>query len=131
MFTGYPEVVIDAETQLENGVVKKRSPKSNYSNGLLGTIFPCSGCSKKLKQSEGDKQENNETKDKLLIDSSPSPSKDENLCGGKNINLQPHEAGAIYRERPSPSAPVIDETGNLHVVVSLPRAMSFPIQASS
>ncbi|XP_021369911.1 uncharacterized protein LOC110460945 isoform X8 [Mizuhopecten yessoensis] len=127
--TGYPEVVIDAEAQLENGVVKKRKPNSKYSNGILSTLFPCSSCGNHRQHGNANKQENNETKDKLLNLES-SPSKEENMCG-KDVDLQPHDAGAIYRERPSPSAPVIDEAGHVHVVVPFNRAMSFPIQASS
>ncbi|XP_069118869.1 uncharacterized protein [Argopecten irradians] len=135
---GYPEVVIDAEAQLENGVVKKRKPKSSYGSGFFTALFPCSSCSKHKDRGGVNKQENNETKDKLLNLES-SPSKEESMCGGgiggggggKDVDLQPQEAGAIYRERPSPSAPVIDEAGHVQVVVPFNRAMSFPIQASS
>jgi len=126
----YPEVVIDAETQLQNGVVKKRQPKPTMGQAFVNAVFPCSSCAKKQKHSEIEKQENNETKDKLLKLDRQSKEEEAEMCS-KEAELSSQEAGAIYRDRPSPSAPVIDETGNVHVIIPYNRAISYPIQVSS
>lgn len=122
-FTGYPEVVLDAEEQLENGVVRKRSSKLNFFERTFG-IYP--SCKNKRNNDDVDKQENPETKDKLLALEIQSREAEPELG-----NLTPQEAGVIFRDRPSPSAPVIDEFGNVQSDVAFHRTLSSPVQCSS
>ncbi|KAJ8321047.1 hypothetical protein KUTeg_002634 [Tegillarca granosa] len=120
---GYPEVVLDAEGQLENGVVRKRSSNLNFFERNFGT-FPL--CKKKRNNDDVEKQENRETKDKLLALEIQSREPEQEIG-----NLTPQEAGVIFRDRPSPSAPVIDEFGNVHTDVGFHRTLSSPVQCSS
>ena len=54
------------------------------------------------------------------------------MCAKELEAMTPQEAGAVFRDHPSPSAPIIDDhTGNLHIIVPMNRAMSFPVEASS
>nr|XP_011416308.2 tumor necrosis factor receptor superfamily member 16 isoform X4 [Crassostrea gigas] len=130
---GYPEVVMDAEVKLDNGIVKKRSHQITFEEYLKETLCCCS--SKRKRYTE--KGEPAETQDSLL---SPQEVKarEAEVTDKERLNepddvppLSPSEAGAIYRERPSPSAPVIDDVGNVHVIIPMNRAYSFPVQASS
>ncbi|XP_062597285.1 uncharacterized protein LOC134258736 isoform X4 [Saccostrea cucullata] len=127
---GYPEVVMDAEVKLDNGIVKKRSQKITFKEYLKETLCCCP--SKRKRYTE--KDEPKETQDSLL----DAKTKEAEVCEKEKMEesddvlpMSPSEAGAIYRERPSPSAPVIDDAGNVHVIIPMNRAYSFPVQASS
>ncbi|XP_048751025.1 uncharacterized protein LOC125662722 isoform X3 [Ostrea edulis] len=129
---GYPEVVMDAEVKLDNGIVKKRSDKITFKEYLHETLC----CSSKRKRYV-EKDEPMETQDSLLSPQD-AKAKEAEVNEKDKISepddvppLSPSEAGAIYRERPSPSAPVIDDAGNVHVIIPMNRAYSFPVQASS
>lgn len=124
---------MDAEVKLDNGIVKKRSHQITFEEYLKETLCCCS--SKRKRYTE--KGEPAETQDSLL---SPQEVKarEAEVSDKERLNepddvppLSPSEAGAIYRERPSPSAPVIDDVGNVHVIIPMNRAYSFPVQASS
>lgn len=124
---------MDAEVKLDNGIVKKRSHQITFEEYLKETLCCCS--SKRKRYTE--KGEPTETQDSLL---SPQEVKarEAEVSDKEKLNepddvppLSPSEAGAIYRERPSPSAPVIDDVGNVHVIIPMNRAYSFPVQASS
>lgn len=129
----YPEVVIDAETQLENGVVSRRSKRQDE-EGIVDILFPC--CSA---QNNDDSEENEQVK--FMLDDSkeggahPQTLEFEPHEKGNSSNdggaMTPQEAGDVYRERPTPSAPVLDETGNIHIIIPMNRSVSYPVQASS
>nr|XP_022340513.1 uncharacterized protein LOC111135083 isoform X9 [Crassostrea virginica] len=133
---GYPEVVMDAEVKLDNGIVKKNSHQITFKEYLKETLCCC--CSSKRKK-YAEKGEPMETQDSLLSPQEVKAKEAEAEVVDKEkldepddvAPLSPSEAGAIYRERPSPSAPVIDDAGNVHVIIPMNRAYSFPVQASS
>ena len=131
----YPEVVIDAETQLENGVVSRRSKRQNE-EGILDILFPC--CSAQS-SSTNDCEETEQVKfmldDSKEAASTPKTLEFEPNEKGNNSNdngaMTPQEAGNVYRDHPVPSAPVLDETGNIHIIIPMNRSVSYPVQASS
>lgn len=125
-------MVIDAETQLENGVVSRRSKRQDE-EGVMDILFPC--CS-----AHNDETEENEQVKFMLDDSKDAGSPPQTLEfepheKGNSSNdggaLTPQEAGEVFRERPTPSAPVLDETGNIHIIIPMNRSTSYPVQASS
>ncbi|KAK3105348.1 hypothetical protein FSP39_023184 [Pinctada imbricata] len=148
----YPEVVMDAESKLITPVNQKQE-NITFCHYVNATLCPCAN--KKSKTYMKEKEENNETKDSLLLSDAKAKeagfdnddNDNSNNFGGdiktipegdgmktipeESHEMSPSEAGAIYRERPCPSAPVIDDCGNVHVVIPMPRTMSVPVQASS
>lgn len=131
----YPEVVIDAETQLENGVVSRRSKRQNK-EGILDILFPC--CSAQS-SSTNDCEETEQVKfmldDSKEAASAPKTLEFEPNEKGNNSNdngaMTPQEAGNVYRDHPVPSAPVLDGTGNIQISIPMNRSVSYPVQASS
>ncbi|XP_052083299.1 uncharacterized protein LOC127720635 isoform X5 [Mytilus californianus] len=132
----YPEVVIDAETQLENGVVSRRSKRQNK-EGVMDVLFPCCSAQEKYETEENEQV-------KFMLDDSKDaaappqtlefePNEKGNNSNDSNDNgaLTPQEAGDVYRERPTPSAPVLDDSGNIHIIIPMNRSVSYPVQASS
>ncbi|CAG2199381.1 unnamed protein product [Mytilus edulis] len=132
----YPEVVIDAETQLENGVVSRRSKRQNK-EGVMDVLFPCCSAQDKYETEENEQV-------KFMLDDSKDaaappqtlefePNEKGNNSNDSNDNgaMTPQEAGDVYRGHPTPSAPVLDDSGNIHIIIPMNRSVSYPVQASS
>ncbi|VDI80672.1 Hypothetical predicted protein [Mytilus galloprovincialis] len=135
-YLAYPEVVIDAETQLENGVVSRRSKRQNK-EGVMDVLFPCCSAQDKYETEENEQV-------KFMLDDSKDaasppqtlefePNEKGNNSNDSNDNgaMTPQEAGDVYRGHPTPSAPVLDDSGNIHIIIPMNRSVSYPVQASS
>ena len=126
---------MDAESRMNNSVEKPVN--ITYGQFVKAKLCPCSN--KSSKNYLQDPKETNETKDSLLTSDCKAKEagiSEEEVCMKKMSEetpaMTPEDAGAIYRERPCPSAPVIDDCGNVHIVIpNMNRTNSVPVQASS
>ena len=127
LFAGFE---VDMEAQLEDGVASN-SGKQRFVNDFMEVFCPCATTSSKAKPAspqckakvvlvEKEKQKDKEASGKLL-----------------DSDVDAHTAGALYRSRPSPSAPVMDDGPGpddavfMEAQLAVHRQCSQPVQATS